>query len=85
VQSLLKMLATGAIRIMSLGAETAVVAWLIGFYEHFAEHAPDLADAVLMYLAERHHVQKIFTLDVRDFSIYRTLDNRALEILGPSK
>ena len=85
VQSLLKMLATGAIRVISLGAETEVVAWLIGFYEQFGEHAPDLADAVLMYLAERDHVQRIFTLDLRDFSIYRRLDNRALEIVGPSK
>jgi predicted nucleic acid-binding protein len=84
VQSLLQMLATRAIRCASLGPETDVVPWLINFYERFGDHAPDLADAALMYMTERDHVQKIFTLDLRDFSIYRTSDNRALEIIGPA-
>jgi predicted nucleic acid-binding protein len=82
VQSLLTMLVTRAIRCTTLGADTEVAPWLIHFYDRFSDHAPDLADAVLVYLAERDHVEKIFTLDRRDFSIYRTSDNRALEIVG---
>lgn len=85
VQSLLKMLTTGAIRVATLGAEMDVAPWLTSFYERFGDHAPDLADAALMYLAERDHAQKIFTLDYRDFSIYRISDKRALEIIGPAK
>jgi uncharacterized protein len=83
VQSLLRMLATGAIHLASLGTDPEVVAWLGGFYERFGEHKPDLADAALMYLAERNRVKKVFTLDFRDFSIYRTSENRALEVVGP--
>jgi predicted nucleic acid-binding protein len=81
VQQLLSMLTVGAIRCMSLGSETQVAPWLASFYERFAEHAPDLADAALVYLAERDRIEKVFTLDIRDFSIYRTSDSRALEII----
>jgi predicted nucleic acid-binding protein len=33
---------------------------------------PQLADAVLVHLAERERIDTIFTLDHRDFSVYRT-------------
>jgi predicted nucleic acid-binding protein len=82
IQSLLQMLASGAIHCESLGTERDVVPWLANFYDRFGEHAPDLADAAIVYLAEREHAQKVFTLDFKDFAIYRTSDNRALEILG---
>src|SRR3954465_7077298 len=72
VRSLFKMLATRAVHLISLGSETDAIAWLDGFYEKFGEQAPDLADAALVYLGERERVQKIFTLDIRDFSVYRT-------------
>ncbi len=85
IQSLLKMIATGAIHISSIGADTTTIAWFNGFYKQFGQQAPDLADAALMYLAEQNHITKIFTLDFRDFSIYRTSDNRALEIIRPLK
>ena len=81
VQQLLSMLTLGAIRCMSLGSEMHVAPWLASFYERFAEHAPDLADSALVYLAERDQVVKIFTLDLRDFAVYRTSENRALEII----
>jgi predicted nucleic acid-binding protein len=82
MQSLLKMLSTRAIRCVSLGSEVDVVPWLVHFYTRFGEHAPDLADSVLMYVAERDHIQRIFTLDFVDFSVYRTSENRALTIVG---
>ena len=37
-----------------------------------------LADAALVHLAERENIDTIFTLDRRDFSIYRTASNRVL-------
>ena len=82
VHSLLQMLISGAIRCASLGTERELAPWLDNFYQRFGEHGPDLADAALMYLAEREQVKSIFTLDLRDFSIYRTSDNRSLEIIG---
>jgi len=33
---------------------------------------PQLADACLVYLAHRENIDTVFTLDRRDFSVYRT-------------
>ena len=41
----------------------------------------DLADASLYWLAADTGVNRIMTLDVRDFSRYRLPDGRAFEIL----
>jgi predicted nucleic acid-binding protein len=82
VQALFEIFSSGAITIASLGNDRVIVEWLEAFYSRFGQHKPDLADAVLMYLAERDKIQSIFTLDRRDFSIYRTSDNRSLAILG---
>jgi predicted nucleic acid-binding protein len=41
----------------------------------------DLADASLVWLASDTGVNRIMTLDVRDFSRYRLTDGRAFEIL----
>jgi predicted nucleic acid-binding protein len=54
----------------------------VNFYERFSDQALDLADAALMYLAERENIDRIFTLDLVDFAIYRTSQNRALTIVG---
>jgi uncharacterized protein len=40
-----------------------------------------LADATLVYLAEREKIEVVFTLDRRDFSVYRTSRSRALKIV----
>jgi predicted nucleic acid-binding protein len=40
-----------------------------------------MADATLMFIAEREAVDTVFTLDRRDFSVYRTTDGRALNIV----
>jgi hypothetical protein len=41
----------------------------------------DLADAALVRVAERERCRKVFTLDTRDFRIYRPRGIRHLEIL----
>ena len=41
----------------------------------------DFADASLVYLASDTGINRIMTLDVRDFSRYRLADGRAFEIL----
>jgi predicted nucleic acid-binding protein len=40
-----------------------------------------LAEAALLHLAERENIRTVFTLDRRDFSIYRVKRNRTLRIL----
>lgn len=37
----------------------------------YANRPMDLADAALVRVAEREHVDTIFTVDARDFSVYR--------------
>lgn len=39
--------------------------------EHYRDLPMDLADAALVQVAEREGIRKVFTLDQRDFCIYR--------------
>ena len=55
--------------------------WMLDFMLRYNNIGADLADASLMYIAEQHKVDEIFTLDRRDFSVYRTTKNRALKII----
>jgi predicted nucleic acid-binding protein len=48
----------------------------------YANRPMDLADATLFRVAEREGIRKIFTIDRRDFSVYR-LNNRTRPTLIP--
>lgn len=61
------------------GAEAVPIAEILNRY---AGLRPQLADATLVYLAERENVHTIFTLDRRDFSAYRTARKRAFRIIA---
>ncbi|MCB1020077.1 MAG: type II toxin-antitoxin system VapC family toxin [Acidobacteria bacterium] len=55
-----------------------------GIRERMTQYAslnPQFADACLVHLAEREGVDVVFTLDRRDFSVYRTKRGKALRIL----
>ena len=41
----------------------------------------DFADAGLMHLAEREKIEYVFTLDRRDFSVFRTASGKSLTLL----
>lgn len=41
----------------------------------------DLADAALVRIAERERIQRIFTIDRRDFEIYRPIGVRRCEVI----
>jgi len=60
------------------GAEAETIAALMRRYEDIR---PQLADAMLVYLADRERIDTIFTLDWRDFSIYRTGRKRTFRVL----
>lgn len=49
--------------------------------KRYASIRAQLADAALVYLAEREKIDTIFTLDRRDFSVYRLSRKRAFRIL----
>ena len=47
----------------------------------YASLRPQLADATLLHLAEREELRTIFTLDRRDFTVYRLSRNRPLHLI----
>jgi predicted nucleic acid-binding protein len=49
--------------------------------EKYASTRPQLADVSLLRLADRESIDTIFTLDRRDFSVYRSARNRPFRIL----
>lgn len=73
------MIESGLVKRVEL--DEPAVAWIIAFLERYASAGAQLADAVLMDLAEREGIDTVLTLDRRDFSIDRTTDGRALAII----
>ena len=70
VQQLLRSVDGAFLELLPLaGAEAEAIAALMKRYEDIH---PQLADAALVYLASREKIDTIFTLDQRDFSIYRS-------------
>jgi uncharacterized protein len=55
--------------------------WLEAFLERYRKLGAQLADACLVYLAERHGMDTVFSLDYRDFSVYRYGKNKSLKIV----
>jgi hypothetical protein len=79
IQRLLASVDSGLIEILPLAAsEAKSIAAIMKRYESMA---PQLADAALVYLAGREQIDTIFTLDRRDFSIYRGSIRRAFKLL----
>ena len=69
----------GSVRLVEL--DEAALHEIIAFLERYASIGAQMADAAVMYIAEREGIDTVFTLDRRDFSVYRTTDGRALEIV----
>lgn len=61
-------------------AELVRVSELMGKYH---DRPMDFADASLVALAERLSLDRIFTVDRRDFSVYRLHGKKPFTILGP--
>lgn len=79
VRRLLDSINTAFVELLLLaGPEVRPIAELLEKYESIG---PQLADAALVYLAGRERIETIFTLDRRDFSIYRTARGRSFRIL----
>jgi len=79
IQQLLRSLHTGFIEVLPLnsleGKELAEI------MKRYASLRPQLADAALVYLATRDGINTIFTLDRRDFSVYRSEKKRPFQIV----
>lgn len=55
--------------------------WLARFLKRYRRLGAQLADGALVYLADREGIDTVFTLDRRDFSVYRLSDGRSLRTL----
>jgi uncharacterized protein len=79
VQQLLSSINGSFLELLPLaGAEAEAIAALMKRYEDIR---PQLADVALVYLANREKIETIFTLDQRDFSIYRSGRRSSFHIL----
>lgn len=79
VQQLLRGIEAGFLELLPLhGNEAKGIAKVMKTY---ADIRPQLADAVLVYLADREGIDTIFTLDRRDFSVYRSARKRPFRVV----
>ena len=63
------MIARGAVNLLPLGLED--VPRIRELMEQYADLPIDLADAALVRVAEREGVKRFFTVDKKDFAVYR--------------
>jgi uncharacterized protein len=68
-EALWEMLERGALQLLALDAGDAPR--MRELMRKYANRPMDLADAALVRVAEREGIRKIFTVDRRDFSVYR--------------
>jgi uncharacterized protein len=78
-QQLLRTLHSGLVELLPLSSRDAK--GLAEIMKKYASLRPQLADAALVYLAGRDGIETVFTLDRRDFSVYRSARSRLLRIL----
>lgn len=79
VQQLLSSISEGFLELLPIqSAEAGEIGKLMEKYKNIR---PQLADAALVYLAERDDFDVIFTLDRRDFSVYQAGRKRAFRII----
>ncbi len=79
VSGLLRMVSEGLLYCYPLDAVAAF--WMDEFLTKYADQNPQLADASLMFVAEKEKIDTIFTLDRRDFLVYRLTNNQSLHLL----
>jgi predicted nucleic acid-binding protein len=76
---LLKMVSEELIECYPLDASAA--RWMDGLLTKFTDQNIQLADLSLAYVAEQEHIDTVFTLDRRDFKLFRLSGNRRLRLL----
>jgi predicted nucleic acid-binding protein len=54
---------------------------IVDILKRYASLRPQFADATIVHLANREDIRTIFTLDRRDFSVYRSARKRTFQIL----
>jgi len=76
--ALLEMIHRGVLEVLQLG--DADVPRLRHFMRKYRDLPMDFADATLVHAAEREGIRRIFTLDRRDFGVYRVGPGRGSKL-----
>lgn len=79
-QAIWEMLERGALQLLPL--QTPDVPRIRELMRKYADRPMNMADAALLRVAEREGIRKIFTIDRKDFAVYR-LHNRVRLVLLP--
>jgi len=79
VKKMLGSIQSGILELAELSwSEAGRIAEILERYESLR---PQFADAALVYLANREDIDTIFTLDRRDFSVYRTARKKPFQLI----
>ena len=79
VQKLLHECCGGLLEIQPINNDA--MRWIAEFMQQYGSLNVQFADACLAYLAEVNQIETVFTLDRRDFSVFRLSGNRSLQLL----
>ena len=77
--ALLEMIERGALQLLEIAADD--LPEIRALMKKYADLPMDFADATLVHAAARESVNEMFTLDTRDFSVYRLPRGRSLRLL----
>ncbi|MGD9632113.1 MAG: type II toxin-antitoxin system VapC family toxin [Pirellulales bacterium] len=76
--SLLVAVEAGELQLLSLDVDD--LHHLLSIFDKYRDQQIDLADAVLLHLADREDIDDVFTVNRRHFSIFRKRDGSALRL-----
>jgi uncharacterized protein len=79
VEQLLGSVGGGFLDLLPVAGEEAKA--IVPLLKRYQSIRPQLADAALVYLAGRENINTIFTLDRRDFAVYRSSRKTAFHIV----
>ena len=77
--ALLEMIERGALGILEIGPQDLPA--IRDLLHKYRDLPMDFADATLLRVAAREHIREMFTLDRRDFSVYRLPRGRSLRLV----
>lgn len=77
--ALLEMVERGSLKVLDIGVED--LPGIRSLMSKYRDQPMDFADASLVHVARRETLHDIFTLDRRDFGVYRLKQNRSFTIL----
>jgi predicted nucleic acid-binding protein len=80
LDGLMRLVGEGVVDCPPLDAAAAY--WIATCANRYADLKPQLADLTLLYLAQREKIDLVFTLDRRDFLVFRSDENKAFRLVS---